>query len=912
MPQPANMSFTRTIATTLFVLALAWPGLLTANDGPSREPASLNHPVEAQEILPTGVIAPAESIKLTTGSNVFSEGFEGSFPGSTWQLYHPSGAPDVDWGKTSYRKSAGSYSIWCGASGSASPGSGNPVPTNMQSWVIAGPFDLSGATSGEISFDLWLSTEASYDYFKWLASTNGQNFSGFQTSADTSGFQTATTDLADWGSAGNLLGQSQVWIAFIYESDSSNAYEGAYVDQVAITINGGGGGSNCGTYVLTDDNDNNSWGGTPDGDWNRCLYKTDSAHPIEFHIDVSESSVSSAQLLLLCNDVDQYTEPNNPEIDKVYVNGTYLGDLTGANDEDSTTIFTVPTSAISPGRNRFRIDVNQSPTSSPDDWCVTLKQAQLIINGGCTGQASCRSVSTNRSSYAPGETVRVTYEIDTTAPSQQIRVESNLVNPNGVIVAGAERNYTTNGSSNDPRNVDLTLPTNAMPGTYTAQVLVFDSASGQLETTCEDTFTVTGGGSSCSLTCSANVPATAQVGQQVTLTGTANASGCNGSIDYFWYPDAGNTATIFDRTATWIYDAPGTYTWTFVALVDNERCERTGTITITGGGGGTCNINCNATFPATAQVGQTISFSGSASTSGSCGTVEYFWYPEEGYSTATSFGRNGTWSYGQPGVYTWSMYVIGDNGGRCVRTGTINVTGGGTGGINTGVVWIPVGSRATGANGSIWRTDIGIFNPTTVTVTVTIQVWVSTGPIVRTISIVPFGQRIITDVIGWFDPSLWISAPIQIIAPQTLIFTSRTYNVLAAGEICFPTGTLGQVLLGRQNNGTLAIGQSAWIPQLVENGAFRSNIGYTNTGTTTATLTVRLYNANGNQVGSYNVTLAPGQWKQKSRPFNAIAGLANLSAGSARVTITGGSGVVVYGSLIDNITNDPTTIPFYR
>ena len=67
-----------------------------------------------------------------------------------------------------------------------------------------------------------------------------------------------TQDLSDWGSAGNLLGQSQVWIAFIYQSDESNTYEGAYVDQVSLITNGGGGGSNCGTYVLTEDNDNNS------------------------------------------------------------------------------------------------------------------------------------------------------------------------------------------------------------------------------------------------------------------------------------------------------------------------------------------------------------------------------------------------------------------------------------------------------------------------------------------------------------------------------------------------------------------------------------------------------------------------------------------------------------------------------
>ncbi len=909
------MAFSRKVCRDHFktavmaALAVGFSAVALGADGPATGPASLDAPREAHAVLPAGVLQASPPIKLTTGSTLLTEGFEGSFPGGTWQLYHPSAAPDVDWGKSTYRKSAGTYSIWCAKSGSQSPGPGGMTPVNMESWAYAGPFDLSGATSGEIQFDLWLSTEAEYDAFKWLASTNGTNFSGYFTTTSTSGFQTVTTDLSDWGSAGNLLGQSQVWIAFIYESDQSNTFEGAYVDQVSLTVNGGG-GSNCGTYVVTEDNDNNSYAGSPDGDWNKCLYNNEPEHPIEFHIDVNESSISSAQLLLLCHDVDQFTEPQNPEIDKVFINGTYVGDLTGANDQDSTTVFTIPASSISPGRNRFRIDVNQNPGSSPDDWCVELKQAQLIINGGCTGQASCRSVTTNKPSYSAGETVAVTYEIDTSAASQQIRVESNLVNPDGVIIAGAERNYTTNGSANDPKTVNLALPGNAAAGNYTAQVLVFDSASGRLESTCEAAFTV-GGGSSCNINCSASVPATAQVGQTVNFNGSATTSGSCGTVEYFWYPEEGySTATIFGRNGSWAYSEPGTYNWSFIVIGDNGgRCERRGTITVTGGGG-SCNINCTASVPGTAQAGQAVNFTGSATTSGNCGTVEYFWFPEDGYSTATIFGENGGWVYETPGTYNWSFSVIGDNGGRCDRSGTINITGSGGGG--DGVIWIPVGSRATGLNNSIWRTDIGIFNPTSVTVTVTIYIWIPNGPISRTITLVPFGTRIITDVIGWISPNTFTSAAISIVSSQTLIITSRTYNQIAVGAICFPTGTLGQALMGGVRSGALRSGQTAWIPQLVENAAFRSNIGYTNTGTTSAALNVKLYNSNGNQVGSYDVTLLPGQWKQKSRPFSTVAGLSSMNGGSARISVNSGSGIVVYGSVVDNVTGDPTTIPFYR
>ncbi len=303
-----------------------------------------------------------------------------------------------------------------------------------------------------------------------------------------------------------------------------------------------------------------------------------------------------------------------------------------------------------------------------------------------------------------------------------------------------------------------------------------------------------------------------------------------------------------------------------------------------------------------------VNFNSTATASGCTGAIEYFWFPDDN-NTATIFTRNATWSYDVPGTYTWNYSAMVDNQ-RCDRTGTITVTSGGGGG--SGVIWVPVVSHANGANNSTWVSDLGIFNPGTVATTVIIKIYVTTGTIIKTININAGGQVVITDVVGWFRPGLIVSAPISITSSQTLIITSRTYNQLAAGIICFPAGTLGQGLSGFLTTGGISSGQFGWIPNMLEYGAFRSNIGYTNTGSTSATLTVRLFNGNGNQVGSYNVNLAPGQWKQANQPFRAHAGLSNMRGGSVKVSITSGSGILVYGSVIDNITNDPTTIPFYR
>ena len=166
---------------------------------------------------------------------IFSDGFEGSFPGP-WQLF---GEPT--WGRTDCRTFAGSRSVWPAATG---PGAVTPCvdnyPNNLFSWLYYGPFDLSDASAAEVTFQRWQLTEPGYDYFQWMVSLDDVSYSGRQSSGDTEGWVTTTIDLSNVNDLGNVLGQPQVWVAFILESDSSINFSGVFVDNVVVRKKTGG------------------------------------------------------------------------------------------------------------------------------------------------------------------------------------------------------------------------------------------------------------------------------------------------------------------------------------------------------------------------------------------------------------------------------------------------------------------------------------------------------------------------------------------------------------------------------------------------------------------------------------------------------------------------------------------------
>lgn len=230
------------------------------------------------------------------------------------------------------------------------------------------------------------------------------------------------------------------------------------------------------TYLTTADNENNAHTGAPDGDMGGlsapCVFETNSIAPIEFNIDVTGAlPTSSAILTLYVYDVDEDGSPP-PEIDEVYFNSNYVGNLTGANDEWSTSVFFVDIADVVAGNNLVEIQIDTA-TGSTGRWCVATAWGQLLVDGG-TGEAEIASID-HDPCYVIGAEVQIdvvfTINVNT---SGNFRLETNLVDPDNITVESDLHTFA--GTAGTPYMYTITWfpPPTATPGTYIINASLFN------------------------------------------------------------------------------------------------------------------------------------------------------------------------------------------------------------------------------------------------------------------------------------------------------------------------------------------------------------------------------------------------------------------------------------------------------
>ncbi|MBW3670920.1 MAG: hypothetical protein KY432_04530, partial [Acidobacteria bacterium] len=141
----------------------------------------------------------------------------------------------------------------------------------------------------------------------------------------------------------------------------------------------------------------------------------------------------------------------------------------------------------------------------------------------------------------------------------------------------------------------------------------------------------------------------------------------------------------------------------------------------------------------------------------------------------------------------------------------------------------------------------------------------------------------------------------------TSLASSRTYNMT-------PNGTFGQFIpairfekfvgTGTEQSGTPRLS----LQQVSQSTAFRTNLGIVEASGNAVDALVSVFDNAGTLVGSFTVAMQPGEHKQ----LNSVLEQQGITVENGRIEISAANGqgrLMAYGSVVDNITNDPQLVP---
>jgi hypothetical protein len=217
---------------------------------------------------------------------------------------------------------------------------------------------------------------------------------------------------------------------------------------------------------------------------------------------------------------------------------------------------------------------------------------------------------------------------------------------------------------------------------------------------------------------------------------------------------------------------------------------------------------------------------------------------------------------------------------------------------------IPAAAHAAGAANTNWRSDLRIVNPSATAADVRIDLLPqgsdnTTRSPSATVTVPAQGQLSLVDVlVSKFSFSgnagLYVSS-----SEPSLVVTSRTYNEAPGGA------TYGQFIPGVAVTDALAAGQQGHLIYVTKTADYRTNVGFAGTTATAGQVTVKLFDANGLQIGTGLFTVQPYGQIQVNDVFTATNAPA---VAVARAVVTSTVPIVAYSSVIDNRTGDPIAV----
>jgi hypothetical protein len=220
-------------------------------------------------------------------------------------------------------------------------------------------------------------------------------------------------------------------------------------------------------------------------------------------------------------------------------------------------------------------------------------------------------------------------------------------------------------------------------------------------------------------------------------------------------------------------------------------------------------------------------------------------------------------------------------------------------------VFVPAAAHAAGAGGSFFVTTADVHNPGASTAMISF-VWLprdtnNSAPEQSAEFVLEPGEvrrfdDLLADVFGLTNA---VGAAAVLSNSSDIEVMSRTFNQTA-------DGTFGQSLPGVAERELIPADTRALVLFLTENGELRSNLGLVNGIDSPITIRWELFASDGSSLGTGATSLPPWGNKQLNR---VLADFAPIEAAYAHVwTTTPGGAFTCYGSVLDELTSDPTTV----
>jgi hypothetical protein len=213
-------------------------------------------------------------------------------------------------------------------------------------------------------------------------------------------------------------------------------------------------------------------------------------------------------------------------------------------------------------------------------------------------------------------------------------------------------------------------------------------------------------------------------------------------------------------------------------------------------------------------------------------------------------------------------------------------------------------AEAKGDQGTDWRSDLYLYNPTAAMQTVTLQFYSDAFPVSNFLKL-PAGKTVaVQDIVSLLFSQLTgnVAGSLHLIAAAGLLAISNTFNLTE-------NGTYGQFIPAKAGADLLAFNETGHILQLSTNPEYRCNIGFSEFRGAETQVQLDIIDINGQPLGSGTFVVAPHANLQLDDAFQVLNIPGDVFAARAAVKVLGGGSIYAYASVVDNRTGDAIFIP---